>query len=169
MAPRFLLVLSVIAAAVLASAPRALASAEPGQPAPALVVKELSGNTFDLSAERGKVTIVNFWATWCPPCRKQIPELESIYKHYQSRGLMVVGVSCDTVQGDGVKAVGPFIRRFRITYPILLANDALVDKLDLDVLPTTMFVDRDGHLVSRIRGAGRIGELSDNARELMAR
>ena len=66
-----------------------------GQTAPALTVEELNGQPFDLAGERGKVTIVNFWATWCEPCRKEIPALEAIYRRYHDQGLEVIGMSAD--------------------------------------------------------------------------
>jgi thiol-disulfide isomerase/thioredoxin len=66
-----------------------------GQAAPALVVEEPNGQTFDLAAERGKVTIVNFWATWCPPCRKEMPALDAFFKQHHSRGLEMIGLSAD--------------------------------------------------------------------------
>jgi thiol-disulfide isomerase/thioredoxin len=131
-------------------------------------LKDLGGKLRRLSDLRGHPVIVDFWATWCGPCRRQIPELESIHRRYQSRGLVVIGVACDTIRGDGVKAIAPFVKEMRIQYPILLADDALVDRLDLDYIPTTLFVGRDGRVVSRVKGAGRKGELAENARALVA-
>ena len=73
----------------------AFASVTVGNAAPALVVPELDGQTFDLSALRGKVVIVNFWATWCPPCRKEMPALDAFYRRYHGNGLEMIGVSAD--------------------------------------------------------------------------
>src|ERR1700742_3004643 len=84
-------VLAVIAA--LAPSSKVLAGDEVGQPAPALVVQELNGQQFDLAAERGKVVMVNFWATWCPPCRKEMPMLNDFYQRYHSEGLELIGDS----------------------------------------------------------------------------
>lgn len=113
--------------------------------------------------------IVDFWATWCPPCRKEIPELNEIYRRYQSKGLVILGVSLDSVQGDGLEAVAPFIKEFKILYPIAMADDALVEKLALDAVPTALLVGRDGRLLARIEGAGRQGELTQAAEELLKR
>ena len=151
---------------ILCVAAFAFASASVGGAVPALVVPELDGQAFDLSAQRGKVVIVNFWATWCPPCRKEIPELNAIYKRYRSKGLMVLGVSVDKVQGDGVKSVRPFAQEFKISYPILMADDAVVEALDLDNIPTTLFIDRKGKLVARLEGRGKSGELTAAAKGL---
>ena len=68
---------------------------EVGQPAPSLVVQELDGQTFDLSAVRGKVVVVSFWATWCPPCRAEMPVLDAFYRRYHGQGLEMIGLSAD--------------------------------------------------------------------------
>lgn len=111
--------------------------------------------------------IVDFWATWCQPCRKEIPELNEIYRRHQSKGLVILGISLDSVQGDGLEAVAPFVKEFKIRYPIAMADDALVEKLALSAVPTTLLVGRDGHLLARIEGAGRKGELTQAAEELL--
>ncbi len=130
-------------------------------------LKDLAGRMMKLSDLKGHPVIVDFWATWCAPCRKQIPELNAIYKRYQSRGLKVIGVACDTVMGDGAKVVGPFIKEMKISYPILLADTELVDRLDLEYIPITLFVGRDGRVLSRVQGAGHRGELTESAKALI--
>jgi len=129
----------------------------------------LDGKEIDLSHYRGHPVIVDFWATWCGPCRKQIPELVALYNKYnKSRGLAVIGVSCDLIQGDGgADAVAPFVEEFRINYPIALADERLVDSMGVEALPTTLFVGPDGKMVSRVVGAGRPGEISANAKLLL--
>jgi thiol-disulfide isomerase/thioredoxin len=128
----------------------------------------LDGKQIDLSAYRGHPVIVDFWATWCGPCRKQIPELVALYKKYnKSRGLVIIGVSCDLIQGDGVKAVAPFVEEFQINYPIAMADERLVDSMGVEAIPTTLFVGPDGKLVSRIVGAGHAGEISTSTRQLL--
>ena len=128
----------------------------------------LDGKEIDLSHYRGHPVIVDFWATWCGPCRKQIPELVALYQKYnKSRGLVIIGVSCDLIQGDGLRAVAPFVKEFRINYPIALADGRLVDNMGVEAIPTTLFLGPDGKMVSRIVGAGRPGEISANAKLLL--
>jgi thiol-disulfide isomerase/thioredoxin len=173
-AAKRLLALAFAAAlcALLPAAARAV-EAEPAADAArdAFVVdftlKDLQGKPMRLSDFRGHPVIVDFWATWCPPCRRQIPELETIYRRFRGRGLIVIGVAADTIRGDGARAVAPFVKEFAIDYPILLADDALVDKLDVDAIPTTLFIGRDGRVKSRVRGAGRAGELAQGAKQLV--
>ncbi|MGH7925600.1 MAG: TlpA family protein disulfide reductase [Candidatus Binatus sp.] len=128
----------------------------------------LDGKDIDLSHYRGHPVIVDFWATWCAPCRKQIPELVALYKQYnKSRGLVIIGVSCDLIQGDGMKAVEPFVEEFRINYPIAMADERLVDSMGVEAIPTTLFLGPDGKLVSRIVGAGHPGEITASAKQLL--
>jgi thiol-disulfide isomerase/thioredoxin len=128
----------------------------------------LDGRKIELSEYRGHPVIVDFWATWCGPCRHQIPELVALYKRYnKSSGLVIIGVSCDLIQGDGLSAVAPFVAEFKINYPIAIADEALTDSLGVEALPTTFFVGPDGTIISRIVGAGRPGEISEGARLLI--
>jgi len=125
----------------LISLPCAFADSTLGQPAPALVIEELSGNTFDLAAQRGKVTIVNFWATWCPPCRKEMPALDAFYRHYHDRGLEMIGLSADRPHDRSeVKKV---MQSF--SYPAAMLDDAKSDDFgDPSKLPVTYVVDPQG-------------------------
>lgn len=128
----------------------------------------LNGHKINLSEYRGHPVIVDFWATWCSPCRRQIPELVALYKRYnRTRGLIIIGVSCDLLQGEGLSAVEPFVEKFQINYPVALADEALVNSLGVEAIPTTFFVGPDGKIISRIVGAGRPGEISEGARLLI--
>jgi thiol-disulfide isomerase/thioredoxin len=129
-------------------------------------LEDLAGQPIKLSRWQGHPLIVDFWATWCPPCRKEIPELNAIYKKYRSQGLVVLGLSVDKVQGDGVKSVRPFAHEFKITYPILMADDSVVDATDVDNLPTNLFFNRKGEQVSRLEGRGKSGELFEAVKVL---
>ena len=144
--------------------------AEPGHADRGLnfTARGLNGHQIDLSEYRGHPVIVDFWATWCGPCRRQIPELVALYKRYnKTRGLVIIGVSCDLLQGEGLRAVEPFVEKFQINYPVALADEALVDSLGVEAIPTTLFLGPDGKIISRIVGAGRPGEISEGARLLI--
>jgi thiol-disulfide isomerase/thioredoxin len=144
------------------------ASPSPAQQGLNFSAPGLDGKNIDLSSYRGHPVIVDFWATWCGPCRKQIPELVSLYRRYnKSRGLVIIGVSCDMIQGDGAKAVAPFVEEFQINYPIALADERLVDAMGVEAIPTTLFISPGGELVSRIVGAGHEGEISESTKMLL--
>ena len=119
----------------------ALAAVELGQPAPALVAQELNGQEFNLANERGKVVIVNFWATWCPPCRKEMPALDAFYKRYHDEGLEMIGISADSRHDrSDVASIAQ-----TISYPVAMLNDAANNGFgDPDELPETWVIDRSG-------------------------
>ncbi len=134
-------------ASILCAAALAFASATVGQAAPAMVVPELDGRTFDLSALRGKVVIVNFWASWCSPCRAEMPALDAFYRRYHSQGLEMIGVSADRPhdRSDVSKVMQAF------SYPAAMLDDAGSNGFGtLSVLPETFIVDRDGIVRARL-------------------
>src|ERR1700719_2012985 len=122
---RAALQITAILPAILAliPAPYVFAAVDVGQPAPALVTQELNGQTFDLAAQRGKVTIVNFWATWCPPCRKEMPALDAFYRRYHAQGLELIGLSADRPhdRSEVIKVMQSF------SYPAAMLHDAKSD------------------------------------------
>ncbi len=112
---------------------------------------ELDGSKFELGSRRGKVVLLNLWATWCGPCRYEIPELETLHKRYASRGFEVIGVSVDEV---GAEAVKSFVEEQKMTYPVVLDPEGkLANVLQTSMLPTSVLVDRNGKIVWKKVGA----------------
>ena len=105
---------------------------------------DLEGRKWTLKSLRGKVVLVNFWATWCPPCRKEIPDLEALYKRFKGQGLVVLGISDD----DATK-VKAFAQQEKINYPVLLDPGREVNKLySVASIPMSFIYDRSGKLVA---------------------
>ncbi len=114
---------------------------------PAYAAKYLDGKPFDVKAEKGRVVLLNVWATWCAPCRYEIPQLQALHEKYRQRGFDVIGVSVDDV---GVDAVKQFVTENKMTYPIVLDSDGrIAHVLRTTVLPTSVMIDRDGRIVWR--------------------
>jgi cytochrome c biogenesis protein CcmG, thiol:disulfide interchange protein DsbE len=126
--------------------PVARASVDIGKPAPSLVVDELGGKTFDLSALRGKIVVINFWATWCQPCRQEMPVLDSFYRQHHANGLDMLGLSVDRSRDrDQVLTV---MKSF--SYPAAMLDDAKDNSFGMpSALPETFVVDANGVLRAR--------------------
>ena len=138
-----------------------------GTPAPDVTLKDLDGKDVSIRALKGKVVLVNFWATWCEPCRIEIPWLIEMQGKYSAKGFTVLGVAMDE---EGRSAVAPFVEKERfnvngqklpMSYPILLGNDAAADKFGgLFGYPTSILISRDGKQIKRITGLISYEEIS---------
>lgn len=121
-----------------------------GAPAMSFPVKRLDGTPDALANYRGKVVVMNLWASWCPPCVQEMPDLERLARAYAGRGAVVVGID----QGESAKTAAQFARARGVTFRILVDEDQRYGGAYSAVgLPTTMVVDRAGHIVSGIDGA----------------
>jgi peroxiredoxin len=114
------------------------------KPAPDFALKDAGGTPVKLSDYRGKVVLLNFWATWCGPCGLEIPWFKEFEQQYKSKGFAVLGVSMDD---DGWSAVKPYITEHKLNYRVLLGNDTVSQLYGgLDALPTTYIIDRNGKM-----------------------
>ncbi len=114
--------------------------------APNFSLKDENGKTVQLSDYRGKVVLLNFWATWCGPCKIEIPWFVEFERKHKDQGFAVVGISMDE---DGWQAVKPFIADVGINYRILMGNDSIAQLYGgVDSLPTTFIIDRDGRIAA---------------------
>ena len=110
---------------------------------------KLSGGPSDTAALAGKVVVVNFWATWCVPCIREIPSFNKLHRDFAAQGVAVFGISMDE---EGVTRVPPFLKKHPMDYPVGLGNDALTGQYNLDLLPVTLVFDRAGKQIKRFEG-----------------
>ena len=126
------------------------ATLEVGKPAPEYTAQWLDGSRFNLSQERGNVVLVNLWATWCGPCRYEIPELQQLHDRFAAQRFKVIGVSVDEGSPDDVRQ---FVSDQKMTYPVALdPQGRLATLFDTTVLPTSAIIDRRGTVVWRSVG-----------------
>jgi cytochrome c biogenesis protein CcmG/thiol:disulfide interchange protein DsbE len=116
------------------------------KPAPNFSLKDADGNAVNLSDYRGKVVLVNFWATWCGPCEAEIPWFIEFEKKYKDQGFAVLGVSMDD---DGWKSVRPYVASHKINYRIVIGSEVVSQQFgEIDSLPTSFVLDRAGRIAS---------------------
>jgi peroxiredoxin len=111
--------------------------------APDFSLQDANDKNFGLSDQKGKVVLVNFWATWCHGCQLEIPWYVEFQKKYEKQGLVVIGISMDE---DGWKSVRPWMNEKRVNYPIVIGNQTVADRFGLNAMPLTALVDRDGKI-----------------------
>ena len=121
-----------------------------GHAAPDFKLKDLDGKTMRLSDLKGKAVLLNFWATWCPPCKIEIPWFVDLQKQYGPQGLQVLGVAMDDAKPEQIAA---FTKQMQVNYPVLIGNDEVADLYGgVESLPTTFYIGRDGSIVQRVPG-----------------
>ncbi len=119
--------------------------------APAFTLKNLQGDRVKLSDYRGKLVLLNFWATWCMPCRQEMPSMEQLRQIYGERGLVILAVSTDE---GGESRIRNFARRLKLTFPILLDPDSTAsDKYEVSGVPVSFLIDHQGRIVARMTGS----------------
>lgn len=123
-----------------------------GSPAPDFELATLTGKRVKLSDYRGKVVILNFWATWCPPCKVEMPEMQSFYEKSRNSDITLLSVNL-TTQEKNEKAVSDFVSDYQLTFPILLDQKDTVGKLYKTIsIPTSYIIDREGIIREKIIG-----------------
>jgi len=126
------------------------AFAQQDSPAPPFSVRDLEGRTVRLQDLRGRPVVIEFWATWCAPCRVSMPELDALQERYADQGLVVLGLSLDE---DGSAPVKRFVDKLGVKFRIALANEKLLAQYGpIRSAPTTLFINRKGILVRRVVG-----------------
>ncbi|MBI4418883.1 MAG: TlpA family protein disulfide reductase [Ignavibacteriales bacterium] len=137
---------------VLALAVLFLIAESPAQnkKAPDFRLQTADGTTIELSKLKGKVVVLNFWATWCGPCRREIPDFIEVYGEYKSQGLEIIGIALDE---EGFSLVTPFVKRFNIPYPVVIGTGKIVNAYGgFNAIPTTFVIDRNGTIVGEHTG-----------------
>lgn len=165
--PLALVVVAVVAAAMLyfgfhmarrsdAAAPVILSKSTP---APDFTLEKLDGGNLKLSDLRGKAVLLNFWATWCGPCKIETPWLVEMQREYGSQGLQVIGVAMDD---SGKDEIAKFAKDMGVNYPVLLGKEAVGDEYGgVPALPESFFIGRDGKIVDRIIGLKGKADIDD--------
>ena len=152
--------------ALAALAPAAAATPATFALAPDFTLRGADGRNVRLDELRGQVVLVNFWATWCGPCREEMPRLETLYEKYRKSGFVLLGVNVD----DDPRIALATAAKLNVSFPVLLDTDKRVSKLyDLNTMPSTIVIDRDGKMRFLHRGyrAGTEGDYEQQIRRLL--
>lgn len=172
--PLVLVVVAVVVAAMLYFAVHMTSRQESEPPhllgkssvAPDFTLEALDGKNMRLSDLRGKAVLLNFWATWCGPCKIETPWLVELQKQYGSQGLQVVGVAMDDSGKDDIEK---FAKDMGVNYPVLLGKEAVGDAYGgVPALPESFFIGRDGKIVDRIIGLKGRGEIEDSIKKALS-
>jgi cytochrome c biogenesis protein CcmG/thiol:disulfide interchange protein DsbE len=148
-----------------------------GKPAPAFTLEDLSGKKVSLASYKGKAVLINFWATWCAPCKIETPWLIELRSRYAQQGFEVLGISADDLDADEPamlvkekKDIARFVEQQRIPYPVLIGGDALAAPYGgLDQLPISFFVDRQGIIVAEQMGLASKSDLEEKIRQSLGK
>lgn len=134
---------SLLSAMLACAAVLPAAAVAPASMAPDFTLRTMGGPNLRLQEQRGQVVLVNFWATWCPPCRKEMPHLNRLYEKYRGSGLVLLGVNVDD---DANKAID-LATKLGVKFPVLLDTDKKASRLyELSAMPVTFLIDRDGRV-----------------------
>jgi len=144
-----------------------------GKIAPGFTLPDLNGNKVSLSSYKGRPLVVDFWATWCGPCKVEIPWFEKLHDQYASQGLEIIGVSADDLDKDDPEKlftekrdIADFVQKMHMNYPILIDAQSIENSYGgLDALPTTFFIDKNGKIVASTIGLAPRDEIEADIRK----
>ena len=155
--------IAVAALSILLSSP-ALAT-KVGEVAPDFTRKDFASRQLTLSDHRGKLVLLNFWATWCPPCREEMPLFSRWQREFKGKGLQVIGVSMD----DDATSVTDFIAKYPVTYPIVMGDVKLAETFGGVLgLPLSYLIDAQGRVVARYQGEADLAKMEAKIKEVLA-
>ncbi len=121
-----------------------------GQAAPDFTLKDATGKNISLSSLKGRVIMINFWATWCPPCRQEMPSMEMLFQEYNKKGFEILAISSDS---QGEKIVKPFMEFYELSFTALMDTDGKVHSAyGITSIPTTYIVDKKGAIAQKFMG-----------------
>lgn len=126
-------------------------SAQTAGMAPDFVLKDIEGKDIQLSGYKGKMVVLEFWATWCPPCKATIPELIAVQEKYAGKGLVVLGVSIDE-GGDLSLKLSAFSKEHKINYPILIGSEEVSRSYGVMSIPATFLIGKDNKIITAYKG-----------------
>jgi len=136
------------------------------KPAADFTVKTLDGNSLRLSSLKGKVVLLDFWATWCPPCRAEVPHFKKLYDQYKGKGLEIIGLALDE---EGEAAVRPFAQQNGIHYPLAIGSQDLAQSYGgIFGIPTTFLIDKQGKIAQKYVGYHEKAEFEKEIQALLA-
>ena len=138
-----------------------------GKKAPAFVLKTQDGRKVSLAEYKGKAVLINFWATWCVPCKLEMPWFVDLHKQYGAQGFEILGVDEDEAKDRS--QIGKFAKKIGVNYPILIGDDAVSKAYGgVEVLPTSFYVGRDGKVVEEAAGLISRDEIEANIKKALA-
>jgi cytochrome c biogenesis protein CcmG/thiol:disulfide interchange protein DsbE len=140
-------------------------SARERKPAPDFTLKDGNGQDVSLADFRGKVVLLNFWATWCGPCRIEMPWFVEFQRQYKDQGFTVVAVSLDD---EGWDVIRPFAEEMKLNFPVLLGNDEVAERFGgVAALPTTLIIDKEGRVFNTHMGLASKGDYENEIKQLL--
>src|SRR5438309_10113238 len=137
-----------------------------GQPAPEFTLQSLDGKTVHLADFRGKGVLLNFWATWCQPCKIEMPWFVELQKKYGPQGLQVVGIAMDDASEQDI---AKFAQNMGVNYPVLIGKESVGEAYGgVPYLPLTFYIDRSGKVTSKVPGLRRRSDIEDNIKKALS-